>query len=366
MKPCASQFEQIDGETKNIAYPPAAASWQFASGAFATSPADGIEYLARHTLPRAEPGAVAISQGGSTMKILVTGSSGLVGSQLVPALCSLGHNVVRLVRAHSPVAEGAALWDPAAGTIDPHALRDCDAAVNLAGESIAAGRWSEKRKQAILDSRVHATRTIAAALASVEPKPRVLLSASAVGFYGPRGGEVLDETAGTGSGDFLSEVCRQWEAATGPAAAAGVRVVAARFGVILSRRGGALAKMLLPFKLGLGGRVGSGQQYMSWIAIDDVVGAILHALNATTLSGPVNVVAPQPVTNLEFTRTLGRVLSRPTIFPMPAVAARAAFGQMGQELLLSGQRVEPAALLASGYTFKFPQLETALRHVLHR
>jgi hypothetical protein len=175
---------------------------------------------------------------------------------------------------------------------------------------------------------------------------------------------VLDESSVAGRGDFLSGVCRQWEAATEPASQAGVRVVLARFGVILSRQGGALAKMLLPFKMGLGGRVGSGRQYMSWIAIDDVVGAIIHALGTTTLAGAVNVVAPQPVTNLEFTKTLGRVLSRPTIFPMPALAAKAAFGQMGQELLLSGQRVEPAALAASGYVFKFPQLETALRHVL--
>jgi uncharacterized protein (TIGR01777 family) len=192
----------------------------------------------------------------------------------------------------------------------------------------------------------------------------VLINASAIGFYGPRGDEVLDESSASGSGDFLSGVCRDWEAATAPAAQAGVRVVLARFGVILSRHGGALAKMLLPFKLGLGGRVASGDQFMSWIAIDDVVGAIVHLLNDNAPAGPVNVVAPHPVTNLEFTKTLGRVLSRPTILPMPAVAARLAFGQMGDELLLSGQRVEPARLIASGYVFKFPELETALRHVL--
>jgi uncharacterized protein len=299
-----------------------------------------------------------------TMKILVTGSSGLVGSQLVPALRTLGHDVVRLVRDKAQWGEGAALWDPAAGQIDPAALQGCHAAVNLAGESIAAGRWSEKRKRAIRQSRVDSTRTIATALATLEPKRRVLVNASAIGFYGSRAAEVLDETSATGSGDFLSGVCRDWESATEPAAAAGVRVVLVRFGVILSRQGGALAKMLTPFKLGLGGKVGRGDQYMSWIAIDDVVGAIIHCLNTDSLSGPVNVVAPQPVTNLEFTRTLGRVLSRPTIFPMPAFAARAAFGQMGQELLLSGQRVEPARLLAAGYAFKFPQLEPALRHVL--
>jgi uncharacterized protein (TIGR01777 family) len=321
------------------------------------------------TIPaRRHRAEIAVFRGGSTMKILVTGSSGLVGSRLVLALQESGHDVVRLVRDKSQVAPGSAYWDPAGGHVDPAAIGDCDAAVNLAGESIAAGRWTERRKQAILDSRVESTRTIARALAGLEPlkapRPRVLVSASAVGFYGPRGDEVLDEMSTAGSGDFLSGVCRQWEAATEGATRAGVRVVLVRFGVILSRGGGALAKMLLPFKLGLGGRVGSGRQYMSWIALDDVVGAILHALSTPTLSGPMNVVAPHAVTNLEFTKTLGRVLSRPTIFPMPALAARAAFGQMGQELLLSGQRVKPTELLSSGYIFRFPELETALRHIL--
>lgn len=298
------------------------------------------------------------------MKILVTGSSGLVGSRLVPELRSLGHRVVRLVRDRTRVADDAAYWDPAVGQVEPAALQNCDAAVNLAGESIAAGRWTEKRKQAIRASRVDSTRTIARALAALEPKPRLLVNASAIGYYGSRGDEVLDETSASGSGDFLSGVCRDWEAATEPAAQAGARVVLARFGVILSRRGGALKQMLLPFKLGLGGRVGSGAQYMSWIAIDDVVGAIIHSLTITSLTGPANVVAPEPVTNREFTKTLGRVISRPTIFPMPAFAARAAFGQMGEELLLGSQRVAPARLIATGYTFKFPELEPALRHVL--
>jgi hypothetical protein len=300
------------------------------------------------------------------MKILVAGSSGLVGSRLVPALRTLGHKVVRLVRQRAQLDGGSAFWDPAAGQIDAAALRDCDAAINLAGESIAAERWSAKRKQAIQDSRIKTTRTIAQALAASEPRPRVLINASAIGFYGSRGEALLDESSSPGSGDFLSGVCRDWEAATEGAARAGVRVVLARFGVILSRDGGALAKMLLPFKLGLGGRIGRGDQYMSWIAIDDVVGAILHALNADALAGPTNVVAPQPVTNLEFTKTLGRVLARPTMFPMPAFAARLAFGQMGEELLLGSQRVAPARLLSSGYVFMFPQLETALRHVLAR
>jgi uncharacterized protein (TIGR01777 family) len=300
------------------------------------------------------------------MKILVAGSSGLVGSRLIPVLRTSGHNVVRLVRDRARLDGDSAFLDPGAGRVDPAALRDCDAAINLAGQSIAAGRWSEKRKQAIRDSRIQTTRTIAQALAGTEPRPRVLINASAIGFYGSRGDALLDESSNSGSGDFLSGVCRDWEAATEPAARAGVRVVLARFGVILSRDGGALAKMLLPFKLGLGGRIGRGDQYMSWIAIDDVVGAILHGLNTDVLVGPTNVVAPQPVTNLEFTKTLGRVLGRPTVFPMPAFVARAAFGQMGEELLLGSQRVAPARLLSSGYVFKFPELETALRHVLAR
>lgn len=298
------------------------------------------------------------------MKIIVSGASGMVGARLVPALKSQGHEVIRLVRDHRKTGPGAAIWDPRAGTIDPAALTGCEAAVNLAGESIAAGRWNEKRKAAIRESRMDATTTIAKALASLEPRPRVLVNASAIGYYGSRGDEWLDESSGSGSGDFLSSVCRDWEAATEPARAAGVRVVMTRFGVILSKDGGALAKMLTPFKLGLGGVIGSGRQYMSWIAIDDVIGSILHSLNHAELVGPVNVVAPKPVTNAEFTKTLGRVLARPTIFPMPAFAAKLAFGQMGEELLLGGQRVKPAKLEQTGYPFQYPELEAALRHVL--
>jgi len=300
------------------------------------------------------------------MKILVTGSSGLVGSRLVPALRAEGHDVVRLVRHRSQLASDAALWSPAERQIDPAALENCDAVVNLAGETIAAGRWSEKRKRAIRSSRVDATRTIAESLAGLPRKPQVLLNASAIGYYGSRGAEVLDESSSSGSGDFLSSVCRDWESATQPAAAAGVRVVLTRFGVILSGQGGALKKMLLPFQLGLGGRVGSGDQYMSWIAIDDVVGGILHCLRGPSISGPVNFVSPQCVSNLEFTKTLGRVLRRPTVFPMPEFVVRVAFGQMGQELLLASQRVQPTALAASGYAFGFPSLESALQHVLAR
>ncbi len=299
------------------------------------------------------------------MKILVTGASGLVGSRLLPELKSLGHEVIGLTREKSHARGDLAFWDPQGGFIDSGALAGCDAAVNLAGESIAAGRWNSKRKRAIRESRIDATTTIVQALATLEPRPQVLVNASAVGYYGSRGHEILNESSASGSGDFLSGVCRDWEAATEPASRAGIRVVMTRFGVILSGRGGALTKMLTPFKLGLGGKIGSGQQYMSWIAIDDVVGAIVHCLQTETLAGPVNVVAPQPVTNAEFTKTLGQVLSRPTVFPMPAFAAKLVFGEMGQELLLGGQRVQPARVLESGYVFKYPELETALRHVLY-
>jgi uncharacterized protein (TIGR01777 family) len=297
------------------------------------------------------------------MRVLVSGSSGLVGSALVSLLTGGGHQVVRLVRAQPKDEASEVRWDPEAGDIDGAGLKGVDAAVHLAGESIAAGRWTAAKKGRILESRVKGTRLLAEALAGLEPLPRALVSASAVGYYGDRGEEELREESGSGSA-FLSEVCRQWEAATEPAAAGGIRVVNLRFGIMLSAAGGALPRLLTPFRLGAGGTVGSGRQFMSWIALDDVVGVILHALITEALRGPVNAVAPQPVTNREFTKTLGRVLGRPTLFPLPAFAARLAFGEMADELLLASQRVEPARLLASGYSFRFPELEGALRHVL--
>ena len=296
------------------------------------------------------------------MQIVVSGASGLVGSALAPLLASAGHQVRRLVRG-STATEADIRWDPRAGSIDRRALAGCEAVVHLAGENIAGRRWSEAQKQKIRASRVEGTKLLAAALVALSPRPRVWVSASAIGFYGDRGDEVLDEASRSGEG-FLPDVCRQWEDATQPAADAGIRVVNVRCGVVLSPQGGALKKMLPPFRFGLGGRLGSGRQYMSWIALDDAVRAIQQALTVDSLHGPVNLVAPQPVTNAEFTKTLGRVLGRPTIFPMPAPVARLAFGEMADALLLSSARVRPTRLAQSGFTFAWPQLEGALRQML--
>lgn len=297
------------------------------------------------------------------MKILVTGSSGLIGSALVPVLTSEGHDVTRLVRSKPRLGEAGIYWDPSIETIDTPSLEGFGGVVHLAGENIAAGRWTAEQKARIRDSRVKGTRLLAESLARLARRPAVLLCASALGYYGNRGEEVLKESSPSGSG-FLAEVCREWEAAAEPAARCGIRVVNLRMGVVLSPKGGALSRMLPPFRLGLGGRVGDGKQYMSWIAIDDVVGAFSFALKREALCGPVNVVAPNPVTNAEFTKTLGRVLGRPTVFPMPAFAARLAFGEMADALLLASARLEPAKLLGTGYAVRFAELEGALRHLL--
>lgn len=299
------------------------------------------------------------------MNILVSGSTGLVGSDLVPVLTSGGHTVTRLVRpsADKPGGEKTVAWDSQTGVADVTALEGLDAVVHLAGESIASGRWTAARKARIRDSRVVGTRLLCEALAKLSRPPRVLACASAIGFYGSRGDEILTEESSLGVG-FLAEVCRDWEQATQPARDKGIRVVNLRSGVILSAKGGALATMLLPFKLGVGGVVGDGKQFMSWITLDDMVSAILHVLTTESLAGPVNFVAPQAVTNHDFTKALGRVLGRPTILPMPAFVARLAFGEMADELLLSSQRVVPKKLQASGYTFRHADMEGALRHLL--
>jgi uncharacterized protein (TIGR01777 family) len=296
------------------------------------------------------------------MRVVVSGASGLIGSALVPALVGEGDEVTRLVRSPRQAGAGTVRWDPDAGALDRDRLEGVDALVHLSGETVA-GRWSEAKKVRIMESRRRSTLLLAAAIAALERPPQVFICASAIGYYGNRGAEHLTEDSPPGKG-FLAEVVREWEAATQPAVEAGTRVVNLRFGIVLSREGGALAQMLTPFRLGLGGPLGSGRQYMSWIAIDDVVGAVQHALRTTDLSGPVNASAPEPVTNKEFARTLGRVLRRPALLPVPPLVLRLMFGEFAEEGLLSGQRAVPAKLTASGHTFRFPALEGALQHVL--
>lgn len=295
------------------------------------------------------------------MKIAISGSHGFIGSAVTEALWGAGHQVTPIVRGDSAVETGIA-WSAEEVYVDMAKLEGMDAVVHLAGESIQ-GRWTPKRKVLILESRKKGTEVLSEALAQLEKPPQVFVCASAVGYYGDRGEELLREESGPGGG-FLAGVVREWEAATEPAAKKGIRVVNLRIGVVLGAGGGALKAMLTPFRLGLGGRVGSGKQYMSWIALDDLVGAIDHAIATDSLRGPVNAVSPNPARNLEFTKALGRVLSRPTIFPLPAFVVKLVFGQMGQELLLGSQRVEPTKLAASGYTFRYPELEGALRRAV--
>jgi uncharacterized protein (TIGR01777 family) len=292
-------------------------------------------------------------------RILVSGVSGPIGKALLPRLQERGR-IVRLVRG-TVTGSDQIQWDPTR-SLAPQQVEGVHAVIHLAGETIV-GRWNAAKKARIRDSRVQGTRNLVEALIKATQRPRVFVCASAIGYYGNRGDETLREDSPSGS-DFLAEVCREWEAATRPAADVGIRTVNTRFGVILSRAGGALPKMLPPFRMGVGGRIGNGRQWMSWVHIADVVGAIEHALDNTSLNGPVNVVAPNPAMNAEFTRTLARVLHRPAILPMPAFAARLAFGEMGDALLLASQKVEPAKLTETGYPFHFAQLESALENIL--
>ncbi len=298
-------------------------------------------------------------------RVLVSGASGLIGAALLPSLEQAGAEVVRLVR--GPAAKvGQVSWDPMAEAgkgVLPTAVSGFDAVIHLGGESIV-GRWTQAKKEAIRESRVRGTRNLATALARTASKPKVFVCASAIGFYGDRGEEVLTEESANGQG-FLPEVCREWEEASRIASEAGIRTVNLRTGLVLSGKGGALAKMLTPFKLGMGGRIGSGKQWWSWIHIDDMVGAIQHALRTESLAGAVNMVGPNPVRNGEFTKVLASVLARPAFFPVPGFALGLAFGGVAaQELFLSSQRVEPSRLEASGYMFRFGDLRVALENLV--
>lgn len=297
------------------------------------------------------------------MKVLIAGATGLVGTALKRSFGKKGIDSTDLVRTSPNIELPEVEWHPNRGEIDAPALEGFDAVINLAGENVAAGRWTEEKKKRIRDSRIQGTQLLSETMAKLSRPPRVFLCASATGFYGDRGDEILDEDSAAGKG-FLAGVCREWEEATWAASNAGVRVVNLRFGPIFSGEGGMLSKLLTPFRLGVGGKVGSGKQYISWIAMDDVVGAINFALEHEALRGPVNVVAPNAATNLEFTKTLGKVISRPTFFTVPEFAARLAFGEMADEMLLASQRVEPKRLIEAKYQFRYPVLEGALRHVL--
>jgi uncharacterized protein (TIGR01777 family) len=297
------------------------------------------------------------------MKILVSGSHGLVGKALTHSLTGDSHEVVRLVRSEHNFGSPEVEWYPDQGRIDAAHLEGSEAVIHLAGDNIAGGRWTTEKKHKIRESRIQGTTLLSETVASLSRPPSVFISASAIGFYGNRGDEVLTEKSLPGK-DFLAEVCKDWEAATKAAIEKGIRTTHARFGVILDAHEGALAKMLPPFRAGIGGKIGPGNQWMSWIALADVIAALKFLLEDQTIQGPVNVVAPNPVTNAEFTKTLARVLSRPAIFPMPAFAARLAFGEMADALLLASQRVDPSVLEDNGFMFSWPTLEPALRNIL--
>ena len=317
----------------------------------------------RHARTRADLERHAVWKERPRLKLAISGAGGLIGSSLAVYLTTAGHEVVKLVR-REVAGPGEISWDPAAGRLDPADLAGVDAVVNLAGVSIAA-LWTAGRREDILSSRVQATGTLVAALAKMETPPKVLVSASAVGAYGSRGGEALTELAELGDG-YLADVCRAWEVAAAPAADAGVRVVTPRFGIVLSGAGGALARMLPAFKAGLGTRLGDGNQWWSWVDLDDLLAALEWALHDDELSGVLNVTAPEPVTNLEFTKTLGHVLRRPAALAAPRFAVAKGLGGMGEEMFLASQRAVPMLLKDRGFGFEFPRLELALRHELGR
>ena len=296
------------------------------------------------------------------MQIFISGSSGLIGSALGAAFTSAGHEVVPLVRKQG-AAPGSVVWDPMADSMDAAMLEGVDAVVHLSGESIAEGRWTKSKKKRLWDSRVRSTNLLSKTLAQLRRRPRVMICASGIGIYGDRGDEILTEDSPAGAG-FVADLCRAWEGASAPATAGGIRVVHMRLGIVLAHDGGALAKMMTPFRLGVGGVIGDGRQYVAWIALEDVVGAVMHLIERSQLAGAVNLVAPQEITNRQLTKMLGHVLHRPTLLAVPALAARIVFGEMAKELLLASARVTPRRLLDDGFVFAYPQLQPALEHAV--
>jgi hypothetical protein len=351
--------------TDRIEFAPPFGTLGAAAGMWLARPRTERMLAYRHATLREDLAAHARFRSRGPMHVAVTGATGLLGSALLPFLSTGGHRVTPVTRGFR--LRNAIRWDPSSGTIDAAAFEGLDAVVHLAGENVGA-RWTEARKRRIRQSRGGGTRLLAEALAGLKRPPRVLVSASAIGVYGDRGDEVLaeDATPGGPPSDFFVELGREWEAATEPARAAGIRVVIPRFGIVLTPAGGALGRMLPPFRLGVGGPLGDGTQWVSWISVDDAVGVVHHALLDDALSGPVNAVAPDPVTSRTFAATLGRVLHRPSLVPAPAAALKLLFGEMAETALLGSQRVSASRLVAAGYPFRHPQLETALRHVLGR
>lgn len=343
---------------------PGGAAGRWFGGRLARNKIDRL-FRWRHATTRADNElAVQRLRQGRPGRVLIAGASGLVGRALIPFLTTQGHTVVRLVR-RAARNSGEISWDPAKGILDPTALAGVNAVVNLAGVNVGEGRWTPARRAAIMASRVQSTRTLVEAMRRAVHRPEVFVCASATGIFGERGAEILTEQSAEGRG-FLVEVCQAWEAEARAAETLGVRTVRARFGVVLTPAGGALAKLLPVFRLGLGGRIGSGTQWMSWISVADVVGAIEHAMAVRACAGAMNFTAPEAVTNAEFTARLGAVLRRPTVCAVPAIALRAALGEMAQETILVSARAEPERLLATGYRFRDPELSGALRAVLGR
>lgn len=297
------------------------------------------------------------------MKVLITGASGFIGSALAKFLAEMDYQLLKLVRRRTDLNPNEIFWDPDLQQIDSEALEGIDIVIHLAGENLAGGRWTEERKKRIVESRVKGTQLISQALANLKQKPKLLISASAVGYYGDQGNSILTEKASKGAG-FLADLCEKWEAATQKAVQAGIRVVNFRMGIVLDPNGGALKMMLFPFKWGMGGKIGSGHQYMSWIALEDVLKAVFHIIKNGTLKGPVNIVSPNPVTNEEFTKALGHALHRPTFFSVPTFALHGLLGDAAEEVLLVSTRVIPEKLVNSGFIFQYPTLDSYLQSIL--